>query len=187
MNHSTTKITQLNVNGKLFNNPDEVAKKVNEYFVNIGPQTEKCIPKVRNITPTKFLKNRNQYNFIIAHIEEEEMLCINLNNKSTGPCGIPIKLFFIISDIIIIPLCYLINMSLETRTNPDKLKIVKVLPIHKGRCTQDLDNFPLILLLPNFDQIIEEILHFYMFLESNNILFDQKYGFRRKTFNLLTN
>ena len=61
MNHCTSpKITQLNVNGKLFNNPDEIAEKVNEYFVDIGSQTEKCIPKVPNLTPNKFLKNRNQ-------------------------------------------------------------------------------------------------------------------------------
>ena len=47
LNHCTShKITQLNVNGKLFNNPDEIAEKGHEYFVNIGPQTEKCIPKV---------------------------------------------------------------------------------------------------------------------------------------------
>ena len=87
------------------NNPDEIAEKVNEYFVNIGPQTEKCIPKVPNLTPNKFLKNRNQYNFIVAHIDEEVLDIIkSLNNKSTGPCNIPLKLLLIISDIIIIPL-----------------------------------------------------------------------------------
>ena len=36
--------------------------------MNAGPNTEKDVPKVPNIYPEKFLKNRNQYNFIIAHI-----------------------------------------------------------------------------------------------------------------------
>ena len=54
INHSNSpKITQ-NVNGKLLNNPDKIAEKVNEDFVNIGLQTEKCIPKVLNLTPNKF-------------------------------------------------------------------------------------------------------------------------------------
>ena len=74
-------------------------------FVNIGPQTENCIPKVLNLTANKFLKNRNQCNFIVAHIDEEEVLDImkSLDNKSTGPCSIPLKLLLLISDIIITP------------------------------------------------------------------------------------
>ena len=28
-------------------------------FVNVGPSTENAIPKIPNISPTKFLKNRN--------------------------------------------------------------------------------------------------------------------------------
>ena len=72
-------------------------------------------------------------------------------------------------------------MSLDTGTYPDKLKIVKVIPIHKGGCTQDLNNFRPISLLSIFDKIIEKILHLklYRFLESNNILFQQQYGFRK--------
>ena len=50
-------------------------------------------------------------------------------------------------------------MSLSTGTYPDKLKIVKVIPIHKGGCTQDLNNFRPILLLSIFDKIIEKIIH----------------------------
>ena len=66
-------------------------------------------------------------------------------------------------------------MSLSTGTYPDKLKIVKVIPIHKGGCTQDLNNFRPILLL------IEKIIHskLYMFLEANNILFNQQFAFRK--------
>ena len=57
-------------------------------------------------------------------------------------------------------------MSLSTGTYPDKLKIVEVMPIHKGGCTQDLNNFGPISLLSIFDKIIENIIHskFYMFL-----------------------
>ena len=72
-------------------------------------------------------------------------------------------------------------MSLSTGTYLDKLKIVKVIPIHKGGCTQDLNNFRPISLLSIFDKIIEKIIHskFYMFFEANNILFNQQVGFRK--------
>ena len=72
-------------------------------------------------------------------------------------------------------------MSLDTGIYPDKLKIVKVIPIHKGGSTQDLNNFRPISLSSIFDKIIEKILHLklYTFLESNNILYEQQYGFRK--------
>ena len=41
-------LTQLNINGKLVNDPVDIAEKVNDFFVNIGPETENCIPKVVN-------------------------------------------------------------------------------------------------------------------------------------------
>ena len=60
-------------------------------------------------------------------------------------------------------------MCLSTATYPE------------GICTQDLNNFRPISLLSIFDKIIEKIIHskLYMFLESNNILYNQQFGFRK--------
>ena len=76
------------------------------FFVNVGPNTEEAIPKVPNISPSKFLRNRNQMKFVIAHVSNEEILDIinSLENKSTGPSSIPLKLLSIIPDLIILPL-----------------------------------------------------------------------------------
>ena len=83
------------------------------FFVNIGPSTEKSIPKVPNILPSKFLKNWNQVNFVIVHVYNEEILEIinSLENKSTGPYSIPLKMLSVIPDLIILPLAYIINLS----------------------------------------------------------------------------
>ena len=64
------------------------------FFVNVGPNTERDVPKAQNIFPDNFLKNRNQFNFIIAHISNHEVLEIieSLNNKSTGPSSISLNL-----------------------------------------------------------------------------------------------
>ena len=77
-----------------------------------GKNTENAIPKVPNISPSKFLKNRNQINFVITYISNEEILDIinSLENKSTGPFSIPVKLLSLISDLIIIQyLVYILN------------------------------------------------------------------------------
>ena len=89
----------------------------------------------------QFLKNRNHINFVIGHISNKEILVIIslLENKSTGPSCIHLKLLLLILDLISIPLAYIINMSGLTGEYPDSLKLVKVIPIHKGGSTQDVN------------------------------------------------
>ena len=177
------KTTQLNIGGKIVDNDKDLANNFNNFFVNVGPSTEKAIPKVPSISPSKFLINRNQINFIIAHISNEEILeIINLlDNKSSGPFSIPLKLLTLIPDLIIVPLSYIINLSFLKGEYPELLKTVKVIPIHKGGSTQDVNNYRPISLLSIFDKIIEKIMHkrLYNFLEEHNILYKNQFGFRK--------
>ena len=98
---------------------------------------------VASILPSKFLKDCNQVNFVIAHVSNEEILDIinSLENKSSGPYSIPLKMISVIPDLIILPLAYVINLSFLTGDYPDLLKIVKVIPIHKVGSTQDINNY----------------------------------------------
>ena len=132
---------------------------------------------------TQFLKFRNQINFVIAHVSNEEIVEIikSLENKSTGPSSIPLKMLSVIPDLIILPLAYIINMSFLTGEYPDMLKIVKVIPIHKGGSTQDINNYRPISLLSIFDKIIEKLVHkrLYNFLLEHNILYQSQFGFRK--------
>ena len=151
--------------------------------MNVGPNTEKSIPVNPKIKPENFLKDRNHLNFLIAHISNEEVLDIihQLENKSTGPQSIPIKLLKLIPDLILIPLCKIINHSFLTDVYPDALKISEVIPIHKGGSTAELDNYRPIALLSIFDKIIEKLVHkiLYDFLQENNILFQNQFEFRK--------
>ena len=90
----SSKPSQLNISGRIIDDDKKLATNFNNFFVNVGQNTETVIPKVPNISPTKFLKNRIQTNFIIAHISNEEILDMinSLENKSTGPSSIPLKL-----------------------------------------------------------------------------------------------
>ena len=72
----TFSISQLNVNGKIINETAEIAEKLNNFFVNVGPETEKNVPRIPNQSPTQFLKNRNQFNFILTHISEDDIIDI---------------------------------------------------------------------------------------------------------------
>ena len=40
---------QLNIGGKIIDNDKEIATNFNNFFTNVGPNTENLIPKVPNI------------------------------------------------------------------------------------------------------------------------------------------
>ena len=121
---------------------------------------------------------------IIAHISNDEILELiqSLPNKGSGPSSIPLKMLKTVADLIVIPLCHIINLSFTTGVFPTILKIAKVLPLHKGGSTLDPNNFRPISLLSIFDKIIEKIIHkrLYGFLEFHNILYANQFGFRKK-------
>ena len=72
-------------------------------------------------------------------------------------------------------------MSIRTGVYPDLLKVVKVVPIHKGGSTQDINNYRPISLLSIFDKMMEKLMHkrLYYFLEDHIILHQNQFGFRR--------
>ena len=139
---NSNRTTQLNLGGKIIDNDKEIATNFNNFFANVGVNTERLIPKVPNITPSKFLRNRNQLNFVIAHVSNEEIIEFirSLKNKSSGPSSIPLKMLSIIPDLIILPLAHIINMSLLTGVYPDLLKIAKIILIHKRGSTQGIND-----------------------------------------------
>ena len=177
-------ISQLNVNGSIIDDPNAISNSFNNFFVNVGPVTENTVPKVPNMSPERFLKNRNQTDFILAHISDNEILDIikALPNKGTGPASIPLKLLKSVADIIIFPLSRIINLSFSSGTFPDVLKTQKIIPLHKGGSTQELNNFRPISLLSIFDKIIEKLMHkrLYTFLEIHNIIYENQFGFKKK-------
>ena len=81
------KTTQLNIGGRVIDDEAVLAKNFNNYFANVGPNTENTIPKVPNISPLKCLKGRIQFNFIIAHTSNEVILDIINALEELGATG----------------------------------------------------------------------------------------------------
>ena len=51
--------------------------------------------------------------------------------KKYGPQSIPVNILHLIKDEISIPLYKIFNLSMQTGTHPNYLKLVMVIPIHK--------------------------------------------------------
>ena len=83
---------------------------------------------------------------------------------------------------ITVPLYHIIYKSFATGVVPSQLKIAKVIPIYKNGDRLLPDNYRPISLLPNFSKIVEKIVcnRLSHFLESNNLLTPNQYGFRKE-------
>ena len=76
----------------------------------------------------------------------------------------------------------LINESSSSGIFPDKLKIAKVISLHKKGSTENPSNYRPISLLPIFGKIFQKVTHkrLYEFLEKKNLLYSLQFGFRSK-------
>ena len=82
--------------------------------------------------------------------------------------------------IIVQPLTLIINQSLTSDIYPDNFKISKITPLHKKDDRTIVSNYCPISLLPTMSKIIKTVMHsqLYAFLNKNNLITEQKYGFR---------
>ena len=106
---------------------------------------------------------------------------MNLANKnSCGFDGISTNLLKIIEPAITKPLTILTNQVLCTGMFPDKLKIAKVIPIHKKGDATVFNNYRPISLLPAISKVLEKIIYDQLscYLNDSKLLFNNQYGFR---------
>ena len=85
------------------------------------------------------------------------------------------------ADKYIVPLTHIINVSITKGYFPEEFKLAKVLPIFKSGDDQNIQNYRPISILPFFSKIFEKIIanHIMDFLDTNNILYDKQFGFRK--------
>ena len=126
-------ILQIVQDGKIISNLKEIAQSFNQYFVNVASNIDKDIPRTKKC-PFDYLGNRSSASFFVSPTDRNEVKNIISQlqtGKSVGPNSIPINLLKMLSPVIVSPLVILINKSFSTRIFPAKLKIAKVVALHK--------------------------------------------------------
>ena len=136
-------IAQIKSNDAIIDEPEEMANKFNEFFVNVGPDLAKKIPPSSK-RPTDFLKGNFLDSMYISPTNEFEIIDIirNLRNtNSKGSDDLPLSIIktcdFALSSI----LAYLNNESFTEGIFPDSLKIAKVIPVHKSGDVKCISNY----------------------------------------------
>ena len=147
--------------------------------MNIGRSLSQHITSTTN--PLSYI-NTNINSIYIPEILKNEIKTViySLKNSSPGYDEMPASILKQCIDTYIDPLTYLINLSINQGIFPSELEIAKVIPIYISDDKQLIRNYRPISVLPFFSKIFEKIIsnHLLNFIESNNILYDNQFGFR---------
>ena len=200
---STTNITSndnimLLENDIIAKEPNTLCELFNEYFVNIaqnigtndpilhGDTVSSITTQYENHSSIEFIKDHTmgavgEFNFQYVSSDVIMSLLNKLNiRKATGCDNISPKLLRIGSQILCIPLTYLVNNCIQSSCFPDMLKQAEVTPIYKKNDVMDKCNYRPISVLPTISKILENVLVTQLNEYFEPIFSPRMSGFRKK-------
>ena len=160
------------------------ADDLNNHFSNIGPNLQSQILVHENCGFADFLPPAPEAGdlseFIPISSSDVENFVKSLASNKAVFDQVPLKIFKAIIPCIIQPLTHIINLSLSSGTVPSCCKAARITPILKSGDGNDPNNYRPISILPIISKCIEYFVSIQLkiYIESNNILSSQQYGFR---------
>ena len=152
-----------------------IGNTLNSFFCLVAAKFQSEVPFSYK-TFFEYLPPPNQDFFFIVPCTKEEIIKIISNfkpKKSAGPNSIPTKILRLLTDDISKHLSIIFNISLATGIFPEKLKVSKVILIHKKNPKLECSNYRAISFLSNIDKILEKLMHnrLMKFLNEQKILY----------------
>ena len=165
--------------------PTKIATSFNQYFTSIADDILKERKFEGNRHHQSYLKSIDLNSFLIKTVtqsEVERVILELITSKSCGPNSIPTKM---LKDMVVSlsqPIKNICNKSFQSGIFPDKLKISKVIPIHKKDSKTVMSNYRPISLLSNISKIMEKLMfsRLYKYLEAHDLIYELQFGFRAK-------
>ena len=178
------KIGSLNVNGDKISDPQTITDSFNNFFSKIG---DNLAAKFAGNNTNEFKKylgspaNQSMLLYKISHSEIKNAIKNLKNSNSSGEDEITSDFVKLSAPVLIPALHAILNLSLSTGVYPHKLKIAKVVPIHKKGDSTSMNNYRPISILSTINKIFEKILHARLikYIDDFNILYKYQFGFRK--------
>ena len=179
-------ITHINIKGVKTFDSHKIANEFGTFYSMMGHNlSSKIKGSIRTIN--YYLENipTNPNSMVMSPVGPDEIKqqITKLSNKSSsGYDGISNKLLKLLNNSISYPLSIIFNQSIQTGIYPDKMKLAEVIPLYKGKDSDEIINYWPISLLITMSKVIEKLIYqrTISFIEKNNILYHSQYGFRSK-------
>ena len=177
----------FNINNKKVINRRIIANEFNKYFISIACKLNEGIENgaltSEHSLPSfyDYLNPPNSNSIVMYDCDKLEVMDIIKEFQNNKASDYPIRIIKKCSHFISPILSQYYNILLQNGTFPDNLKVGKITPIYKKGDSELLENYRPISILPIFGKIFEKLIYkrLYSFLSSQNILFDNQYGFRK--------
>ena len=177
-------INSLKVGQRNLTNQLDILEGLNSFFCNVGETLANQFGEFNEDYKLFFNQPANRTIYLYKIIESELASFIKKldSKKSSGHDGFTAKFLKISSLIVNEPLSYIFNLSINTGSYPDELKIAKCIPIFKKGKRNDPSNYRPISILSIINKLFEKLIYkrLYKYLTKFNILYDYQYGFRQK-------
>lgn len=157
----------------------ETANRFNTFFATVGIQVQKQLNTL--ITPP-ILNKKGIFKFKPESSEKIKYLIDRIKpNVATGNDELSAKLIKAATPIILEDLKNMINLSYETQTFPDQLKIATVRALHKKGGNNDPEQYRPVSILTAISKIfersaVEQIVSYY---DSQNLLNPRQHAYRK--------
>lgn len=99
--------------------------------------------------------------------------------KGSGPDGVSPLLLKNCAKVLSTPLLHLFNLSLSTRTFPNRWKISELIPIHKSGSRSDVKNYRGVSILPTIGKLFEAIVCVRLTADLSGAISRAQHGFRK--------
>jgi len=171
------------VDGNIVLDKQEIANRFNHFFTNIGPELAQNIDSSGKPSFESYLNDltNQQIKFHVVTNDIVNKAIQSLKPKtSCGYDGMTTQLLKFLAPALIDAITHIINQCLTTGIFPDKLKIAKVIPVHKKESVHLFNNYRPISLLPSISKVFERIIfdQIFDFFSINNLFYKHQYGFR---------
>ena len=162
---------------------EQIVDEFNSYFAGIGQKISNSIPFIPR-SYEHYLRSPNNESIFLKQISIDELLkiCSSLDpSKANGHDGISPRVVKSSIACFVKPLCDVFNKSFLKGVFPDALKIAKVVPLHKKKCKQNIDNYRPVAILSIFSKLLEKLMYerLHSFLIKYELLINVQFGFRK--------
>ena len=176
----------ITIDGVKMYNPKKIANSFGQFYSSLGSNlANKIIPGSTGIDQYIASIPRMVNSVVLLPTTQIEVAKIikGLPNKtSSGHDQINNILLKKPSDTISYPLTIIFNQTISQGVFPDTMKLAEVIPLYKGRETDQTVYYHPISPLMTMSKVLEKIIYssVYKFLDKNNILYESQYGFQNK-------
>ena len=177
---SSKRKLKFTINNETVNDSQIIVTEFNNFFTSIGPAfADKITCSVDPISYVDTIIN----SIVITYVSYMDVknTILSLKNSSPGYDEFSAFLAKQCIDYYVVPLTYVINMSLMEGIFPSELKLAKVVPIFKSGEYDKVNNYRPISVLSFFSKIFEKIMYTNVvnFMDKNDTFYKYQFGFRK--------